>query len=259
MSELVLVERKGRVAIVTLNRPEAMNALSLALRAKIHNSIHDLDADPDIRVIILTGAGDRAFSAGLDLKELGANQGALRHIDGGGNAADPVHAIEQCSKPIIAAVNGVAVTGGFELALACDVIIASHSARFADTHARIGVTPGWGMSQRLSRCIGIGRAKLLSLTGNFLDAETAERWGLVAVLVEPHALREIALKIANDMADTLPGMLVSYKKLIDDGFALNFGEAMVLEDELSATANSALDAATLNLRKEAVFARGRLQ
>lgn len=259
MSNLILVERDGAVALVTLNRPEALNALSRALRAALHHAIRELDADPGVHAIVLTGAGDRAFSAGLDLKELGTAEGMLASIDDAGAPTDPVLAIEGCRKPVIAAVNGVAITGGFELALACDLIVASTTARFADTHARVGVIPGWGLSQRLSRAIGIGRAKLLSLTGNFLDAETADAWGLAAVVVPPERLRETALGIARDMASAPPDMVQAYKSLIDDGFTLDFGGAMALERERSSAANAGLDAADIESRRLGVQARGRSQ
>lgn len=179
MSELVLVEIADGVAIITLNRPEAMNALSLALRRGLHDAMRRVDADDAVRAIVLTGAGTRAFTAGLDLKELGSQAGALGAANATSASDNPVKAIESCRKPVIGAINGVAITGGFEVALACDILIASENARFADTHARVGVMPGWGLSQKLSRLIGISRAKELSLSGNFLDAATAERWGLV--------------------------------------------------------------------------------
>ena len=130
----------------------------------------------------LTGAG-KAFCAGLDLRELGSEG-----VPTLGDASDPVRALAAFGKPVIAAVNGAAVTGGFELALACDVLLASTEARFADTHARIGVIPGWGLSQKLSRLIGLPRAKEMAFSGNFIDAETAERWGLVNRVLSPDAL-----------------------------------------------------------------------
>jgi enoyl-CoA hydratase len=172
---LVLVERAPEgYAVLTLNRPEAMNALSAALRRSLAEAVAELAAEPSVRVLILTGAG-RAFCAGL--KELGAAGGAPAIGDMA--MADPVRAVAGFAGPVIAAINGAAVTGGFELALACDVILALEEARFADTHARVGVLPGWGLSQRLPRLVGPGRAKELSLTGNFLAARQAEAWGLV--------------------------------------------------------------------------------
>jgi enoyl-CoA hydratase len=147
---MLLVEKKDGIAVVTLNRPEAMNALSKALRSELYKAMVDIDGDPDISVVVLTGAGTRAFTAGLDLKELGSDAKAMGAANAEGADENPVKAIELCTKPVIGAINGVAITGGFEVALACDVLIASENARFADTHARVGIMPGWGLSQKLS-------------------------------------------------------------------------------------------------------------
>lgn len=166
-------------------------------------------------------------------------------------------AIELCPQPVIGAINGVAITGGFEVALACDIRIASINARFADTHARVGVMPGWGLSQKLSRLIGLGRAKELSLTGNFLDAETACAWGLVNYVVEPDALLPAAQALARDIASADPEMVRAYKALIDDGYALPFGEALALEQRRSTAANRYVSAGDVEARRQAVMARGR--
>jgi len=223
---MLQVEKKDGVAVVTLNRPEAMNALSKAMRSALYRAMVDIDGDPDISVVVLTGAGERAFTAGLDLKELGSDPKAMGAANAEGAEENPVKAVELCSKPVIGAINGVAITGGFELALACDVLIASENARFADTHARVGIMPGWGLSQKLSRLLGIYRAKELSLTGNFLDARTAADWGLVNRVVPAADLMPTSLKLASDMATIPVETLSFYKKLIDDGFARSFGKAM---------------------------------
>ena len=255
--ELVLVEIDGAVATVTLNRPEAMNALSRAVRRELAAAMHRLEADTAVRVVILTGAGDRAFTAGLDLKELG-NEGL-----GAANAEaadeNPVKAIELLTKPCIGAINGVAITGGFEVALACDVLIASDRARFADTHARVGVMPGWGLSQKLSRLIGPYRARELSLTGNFLDAATANAWGLVNRVVPAAELMATARALAADMATIDPGFSAAYKRLINDGYATTFGEGMAIEAERSTAANSQVSASAVEAARTAVQARGRTQ
>jgi len=258
MSEdVVLVSRDGPVAIVTLNRPQAMNALSQTLRRDLARVFRELEADDDVRAIVLTGAGTRAFTAGLDLKELGS-QGL-----GAANAEtaddNPVKAIEQTGKPVIGAINGVAITGGFEVALACDVLIASENARFADTHARVGIMPGWGLSQKLSRLIGPYRARELSLSGNFLDAATAERWGLLNRVVPADELVAAATRLAHDMATIAPGFARGYKKLINDGYELPFGPAMALEAERSTAANAKVSAAEVEAARGAVQARGRSQ
>jgi enoyl-CoA hydratase len=256
MSDLIL-ERDGPVAILTLNRPQAMNALSRALRRDLAEALSALDADEATRVIILTGAGERAFSAGLDLKELGVDARALDGASGGTPDLDPVAAMGACGKPIIGAINGIAVTGGFELALACDVLIASTNARFADTHGRVGLMPGWGLSQKLSRLIGPYRAKELSLTGNFLEAARAESWGLVNRIVTPYELIPAARALAADMAQIEPGMLARLKRGIDDGYALALGAGLVLERERARAHNSNQSPAALEARRAEVLARGR--
>lgn len=257
---LVRVEKlDGGVAIVTLNRPEAMNALSRALRAELAAAMRTVEADADIRAVVLTGAGTRAFTAGLDLKELGADTANLGAANADGADDNPVRAVELCSKPVIGAINGVAITGGFELALACDVLIASENARFADTHARVGIMPGWGLSQKLSRIIGISRAKELSFTGNFLDAATAERWGLVNRVVAADDLLPVATALARDMAGIDPAMVATYKALIDEGYGASFGDALAIEQQRSRAANARVEAADVEVRRRAVMARGREQ
>ena len=259
MDDLILVEKTDGVATVTLNRPTAMNALSKALRKRLYEVMTAIDADDEVRAVVLTGAGERAFTAGLDLKELGSQPGALGSANATGADENPVKAIELCRKPVIGAINGVAITGGFEVALACDILIASENARFADTHARVGVMPGWGLSQKLSRLIGISRAKELSLSGNFLNAATAERWGLVNRVVPAGDLMMVAQKLAHDIASADAHFIAGYKKLIDDGFARPFGDAMALEHERSSAANAAVTPESVEARRAAVQARGRAQ
>ncbi|HQQ07445.1 MAG TPA: enoyl-CoA hydratase [Novosphingobium sp.] len=254
---LVTVERDGPVAVVTMNRPEAMNALSRGLRAELAAAMEQVDADPEVRAVVLTGAGRRAFTAGLDLKELGVE--GLAAANASEPLANPVKAIEQCRKPVIGAINGVAITGGFEVALACDILIGSENARFADTHARVGIMPGWGLSQKLARMIGISRAKELSLSGNFLDAQTACAWGLLNRVVPADELLGAAKQLANDISTADPGMVQAYKALIDEGYALSFGEGMALENAKSTTANSQVDKAEVEKRRLAVMERGRTQ
>ncbi|MCP5265914.1 MAG: enoyl-CoA hydratase [Burkholderiaceae bacterium] len=257
LDEVVALERHADgYAVVTLNRPRAKNALSRALRARLREVLLELDAEPAVRVVILTGAGD-AFCAGLDLKEIG-NQG-LDSDASGANGAGLDQVVAGFGGPVIGAINGVAITGGFELALACDVLLASTQARFADTHARVGVMPGWGLSQRLPRLIGPYRAKELSLTGNFIDAQMAAAWGLVNRVVAPDALLPAARALACDMLSVLPEMLVRYKRLIDDGYAMSFAEGMRLEKTRALESNPGLDAASLESRRLAVLERGRSQ
>ena len=200
---IVEVDSVDAIATITLNRPQAMNALSFALRDALYEAMAAAAADDAVHVIILTGAGERAFSAGLDLKEIGRY--GLRGRPVGSPSKNLMDAIQRRPKPVIGAIDGVAVTGGLELALACDILIASRLARFADTHVRVGVTPGWGLSQKLSRLIGISRAKELSLSGNYIDAETAMAWGLVSRVVPPGELSAAARSLALDIAQCEPG------------------------------------------------------
>ncbi len=259
MTDLVLLERRGAIAVVTLNRPEAMNALSVALRAALSQVMVAVNADPSIHAVVLTGAGQRAFTAGLDLKELGSEPTALRGANATTPEENPVLAIEMCHQPVIGAINGVAITGGFELALACDILIASTSARFADTHSRVGLMPGWGLSQKLSRIIGLSRAKELSFSGNFIDAHTAERWGLVNRVVEPDELLPAAVRLAEDIVSGDAAFITRYKALMNDGYGMTLAEGLALEHARSLPYNSAKTPEDLEATRAAVIARGRKQ
>lgn len=256
---LVLVERRGAIAIVTLNRPEAMNALSQAMRIEIARVFRELEADDDVRAVVFTGAGQKAFTAGLDLKELGAGASIVDSANPSDAESDPVQALGVCRKPIVGAINGVAITGGFELALGCDILYASTNARFADTHARVGIMPGWGLSQKLSRLIGIHRAKELSLSGNFLDAQTANAWGLVNRVFAPDELLPAAIKLAEDIANAPADKVQAYKRLIDEGFAMNLGDGLKHETATSTKLNAQVSSAAVEQARIGVMARGREQ
>lgn len=256
MSEpIILVERDGPVALVTLNRPDALNALSRDLRSEIVRVFLELKDDPDVRVVVLTGAG-RAFTAGIDLKEAGEIGFALG-VDEASKQIDMAAAMYQYPWPIIGAINGFAITGGFELALLCDVVLAGENAKFADTHARVGIIPGWGLSQKLSRILGVSRAKELSFTGNFLDAETAERWGLVNRVYKQEELVPAALKMAHEMATCPPQMIREYKRLIDDGYGMPYAEALKEELKRSKAHAQNVTADSVEQARKEVTARGR--
>ena len=259
MSEpILLVDKHDGVATVTLNRPQAMNALSRPLRAEVVRCFAALHGDAEVGVIILTGAG-RAFCAGLDLKELGGERGGLDDTEAAVAGGDVVAAVSGCQQPVIGAINGFAITGGFELALACDVLIASTAARFADTHARVGIMPGWGLSQKLSRTIGIYRAKELSLTGNYLSPEQAEAWGLVNRVVAPEALLPTCDALARDMLSCVPDVMRRYKQVIDAGYAETFARGLAIESEASRAHARSLTPETLAARRAGVQQRGREQ
>ena len=256
MSEaLVLVEKTAGIATVTLNRPEALNALSEALREQISLTFVTLAKDPEVEVVILTGAG-RAFTVGLDLKELG---GEVAEPESN-SSLDLSEAIARFDRPIIGAINGFAITGGFEVALMCDFLIASSEASFADTHARVGVVPGWGLSQRLPRLIGINRAKELSLTGNFLDANTAQAWGLVNRVVAPADLLPTCQQLASDITSTEPVTRAEIKRIMDAGWEATLEQGLLLEKRASlAHASSSPPQDMLADRRSDIQQRGREQ
>ena len=254
---LALVERPiPGCAVVTLNRPAAMNALSTALRRELTAVFESLRTD-GTRVVVLTGAG-RAFCAGVDLRELAALTDPGQRA-ATGELGTPVQTIASFPGPVIAAINGPAVTGGFELALACDVLVASDRATFADTHARVGVLPAWGMSQKLPRLIGMHRAKEMSLTGNFIGAEQAEAWGLVNRVVPHERLLPDALQLAADMLSCVPQMLVACKQVMDEGALRPLGEGLELEVKRSRAWSAGLNRSALAEQTRAVQKRGRSQ
>ncbi|MET0146471.1 MAG: enoyl-CoA hydratase [Ilumatobacteraceae bacterium] len=196
----VLLDVSDRIATITLNRPSARNALSSEVLKLMAALMHEADGRADVDVLILTGA-DPAFCAGLDLKELGTSGGNLdaTGADGGLNSTGVRGPFPKLSKPIIGAVNGVAVTGGFELALNCDFLVASERAKFGDTHARVGVMPGWGLSVLLPQAIGVRRAREMSFTGNFISAHEALGLGLVNHVVAHEDLLPFTRSLAADI------------------------------------------------------------
>ena len=181
-----------------MNRPESRNALNRELRHKLPEALRAADADPDVDVVILTGT-DPAFCAGLDLKELGAGENRIDDPAKSDAAPEGAGPFPPRTKPLIGAVNGVAITGGFELALNCDFLIASERAAFADTHARVGVMPGWGLSVLLSQAIGVRRAREMSLSGNFMAATEAAQVGLVNRVVPHDQLLAVTQQLAEDI------------------------------------------------------------
>jgi enoyl-CoA hydratase len=202
----VLLDVRDRVATITLNRPQVRNALSSEVLRLLPTLMLRADGDSEVDVLILTGT-DPAFCAGLDLKELGSTSGNLSGssgADGGVSAHGARGPFPRVTKPLIGAINGVAVTGGLELALNCDLLVASERAKFGDTHARVGVMPGWGMTVLLPQAIGVRRAREMSFTGNFVDAEEALRLGLVNHVVAHDELLPFTRALATDIAGNDP-------------------------------------------------------
>ena len=204
--DILLIVTQDRVHTLTLNRPQSRNALSADLRRRFFGALRDAEADDDVDVVIVTGT-DPVFCAGLDLKELG-DSSQLPDIS---PQSPPM------TKPVIGAINGAAVTGGLELALYCDILIASEQARFADTHARVGLLPTWGLSVRLPQKVGVGMARRMSLTGDYLSAAEALRAGLVTEVV-PHgellpAARRVAASIVGNNPKAVRALLASYHRI----------------------------------------------
>ncbi|MFT4597630.1 MAG: enoyl-CoA hydratase [Paracrocinitomix sp.] len=184
------------IATVTMHRPDARNAINPAMRRALWSSLKDLEANDDVLVMVLTGT-DPAFTAGLDLKLIGQDRTSLLSDEPAGSSPP----FPPRTKPLIGAINGVAITGGFELALNCDFLIASEHARFADTHARVGVMPGWGLTALLTDAVGRTRARQISLTGDFVTAPQALAWGLVNEVVPHDALMDRCYGLAASIVD----------------------------------------------------------
>ncbi len=251
---IVLVDKQDGIATVTLNRPDKLNALNRELRLAFCHAMQDLRRDPEVRVVIITGAG-RAFCVGLDLRELGTGASGIR--DEGD--ATFITVIDDMEMPVIGAINGFAITGGFELALACDIIIAAEEAQFADTHARVGVMPGGGMSARLPRAVGIRKAKELSLTGNYFPARDAERMGLVNRVVPRDQLLAAAREMATQIASANQAIVRQMKRLYDLTTRNSLGEALRIEQETFREFNRKANLTELAKAGDSVIARGRTQ
>ena len=199
--DVVLLDISERIATITLNRPDARNALSSEVLRKMPEAMRIAEASDDVDVLILTGT-DPAFTAGLDLKELGSTGGNLGDdtVANGNLNTDEVRGpFPRLTKPLIGSINGVAVTGGFELALNCDFLVASEHAKFGDTHARVGVMPGWGLTILLPQAIGIRRAREMSFTGNFMSADEALQFGLVNHVAPHDDLIDFTRRLATDI------------------------------------------------------------
>lgn len=256
MATVLLLEIERGVATVTLNRPERRNALSKELLKRLQVTVTDLDRRGDVLAIVLTGAGV-AFCAGLDLVELG--EGRL-DLAGRPNPRSRLGPIPEIGTPLIGAINGAAITGGLELALWCDFLVASEHARFADTHVRVGIQPGWGLTVLLPEAIGLRRALEMSATGNFIDAETALAWGLVNHVVPHEELIPAAQRLAADVASCDPDGVRTIISTYRRGNLMTRGDAWAIEADAWLTwRRGGIDPADVAKRREAVIARGRAQ
>jgi enoyl-CoA hydratase len=259
VSDICLLEVAERTATVILNRPQARNALSSELIRELRRAVGAAEADDGVDAIILTGA-DPAFCAGLDLKELGSGGELLRSDATGESAPAGRGPLPPTTKPLIGAVNGVAVTGGFEVALGCDFLVASERARFADTHARVGLQPGWGLSVLLPQAVGVRRAREMSATGNFIDAATALAWGLVNHVVAHEDLLPFARSLAADIASNDQRAVRRLLATYAEGAELTGADAWALESRVAAEWQQAgFDPSEVERRRDRIMDRGRSQ
>ena len=220
------VERRERFAIVSFNRPERLNALVPEMLGAFDELMADLDQDPEILAVVLTGKG-RAFCAGLDVAVL-QEVGPTPFLP-----FDPARTITNWRGPVIAAINGATATGGFEIVVACDIIIAADNAVFVDTHSRVGLLPGWGLSARLHRAIGIYRAKELEMTGRPLPAAEAYEWGLINRVTPSAELLDASCELARLIVTGAPGLPAETKALIDGNSLLPLEAALEFEKHFS--------------------------
>ena len=227
--ENIVVETKGAVGVITLNRPDALNALNAALTAELAEALDAFEGDRKIGAIVLTG-GDRAFAAGADIKEMQSKDYMDVYLE------DFITVdwgrVAECRKPVIAAVAGYALGGGCEMAMMCDFIIAAEGAKFGQPEVRLGILPGSGGTQRLARAVGKAKAMEMCLTGRMMDAEEAERAGLVSRIVPADDLLDEALKVAGEIAElSLPAVMM-VKECVNRAFETSLAEGVRFERRL---------------------------
>ncbi len=227
-TDAVLLALRGPVAWITLNRPAAMNAINNDIRERFPQAIREAMADEGVRVIVVTGASERAFCTGADVKELKATPMAPREA----GAENWIDALYTCPLPVIAAIRGYCLGGGLEIALACDLRVAAEGAVFGFPEVGLGLITGVGGSQRLLRTVGLSRATQLLLTGERIDAATAEHFGLIGSVVPAEQLVVAAEKLALELADKPPAAVRSAKEVLQRGWDLDIASGRALETEL---------------------------
>ena len=226
--ETILVEAKGAVTLITINRPQALNALNSQVLDELIEAFAAFEADPAQLCAVITGAGDKAFVAGADIKEM-VEKAAVDFYKQDFFAKWTSHIVKAVRKPWIAAVNGFALGGGCEVAMMADFIIASEKARFGQPEIKLGVVPGMGGSQRLTKAVGKAKAMDMCLTGRMMDAAEAERSGLVSRVVPHEELLETALKVAAEIAAMPPLAVMANKELVDAAFETTLDQGLLHE------------------------------
>jgi len=228
--QYIIYEKSEGVATITLNRPDALNAWSKELAQEFLGAMNDARSDEAVKAVIITGAGDKAFSAGADIKAM-KGMTALKARELSNMGYKICNAIETIEKPVIAAINGYALGGGMEVSMACDFRIASDKARMGQTEVNIGLIPGWGGTQRLTRLVGKARAKELVYIGKIINADTAHQWGLVNMIVPAPELMTAARQFAQELANKAPVAVKVAKALIEKGAEIDLESALALERE----------------------------
>jgi len=229
-SRNLLYEKRDGMAIITINRPKALNAMNKETIPEVLSKLEDAEKDEDVRVVVITGAGEKAFCAGLDLKTV-RNINVIEAVETSRLGQKLTLAIEELGKPVIAAINGYALGGGLELAMACDIRIASETAKIGQTEVNVGLIPGWGGTQRLPRLVGKGKAKELIFTGKMIDAKTAERIGLINMVVPPEKLKSAVEELANVIMSKPPIAIKLTKQLINGSTEADQGTGLMHEAE----------------------------
>ncbi|MGB8267858.1 MAG: enoyl-CoA hydratase-related protein [Candidatus Velthaea sp.] len=229
MYETITLAVENGIALITLNRPAVLNALNATVLSELGAAFAQIDADPAMRCVILTGAGEKAFAAGADIGELGALPSGLAGVAQSKRGHALTVQIERLRVPVIAAVNGFALGGGCELAMACDIRIAGENAKFGQPEVNLGLIPGYGGTQRSTRLVGRGWAMYLCLTAEMIDAAQALHIGLVQKVVPLAGLLDEAKRIAGLIASKAPLAVAATKRAIDEGAGLPLAEALALE------------------------------
>ena len=227
----VLLEKKGNIAIATINRPKALNALNSDVLTDLNELVDVVTADAEIRALVITGSGEKAFVAGADIGEMST----LTPAEGeafGKHGNDVFRRIETLPVPTIAAINGFALGGGCELSMSCDIRICSEAAVFGQPEVGLGITPGFGGTQRLARLVSPGMAKQLIYTAKNIKADEAYRIGLVNAVYPAEELMAAAEKLANTIASNAPIAVRACKKAINDGLQVDMDKAIVIEEKL---------------------------
>ncbi|AEB76886.1 short-chain-enoyl-CoA hydratase [Clostridium botulinum] len=227
----VLLEKENNIAIVTINRPKALNALNTDTLNELELVVDEVAKDDDILVVILTGAGEKAFVAGADISEM-KDKNVMEGRKFGLLGNKIFRKVETLEKPVIAAINGFALGGGCELSMACDIRIASQKAKFGQPEVSLGITPGFGGTQRLARHVGMGMAKELIYSAKNINADEALRIGLVNKVVAPEELMKEAKKLANEIAGRAPIAVKLCKQAINRGIQVDIDTAINIEAEI---------------------------